>query len=108
MSLDCSHGEIQNVKVLDQKLGANGTAIAMKVRCNSREKIMSIDDGSNILDNALSLAIEDLENRGVSRGDAQIALLIRLQNVVPKDIAEIAEVLNKDPELLSVINKEAS
>ncbi|MDA8723348.1 hypothetical protein N9I56_04525 [Alphaproteobacteria bacterium] len=69
---------------------------------------MSIADGLNIVDNALNMAVEDLKNRGISEDEAQIALLIRLWNIVPQEVAEIAELLRKDPELASAINKDAS
>jgi hypothetical protein len=68
---------------------------------------MSIADGLNIVDNALNMALSDLENQGLPRDEAQIALLIRLWNVVPDDIAEVADLLRKDPELSSAINGEA-
>jgi len=41
------------------------------------------------------------------RDEAQIALLIRLWNVVPDEVAEVADLLRKDPELSSAINDEA-
>ena len=68
---------------------------------------MSIADGLNIVDNALNIALSDLENRGLPRDEAQIALLIRLWNVVPDDVAEVADLLRKDPALSSAINGEA-
>jgi len=68
---------------------------------------MSIADGLNIVDNALNMALSDLENRGLPRDEAQIALLIRLWNVVPDEVAEVADLLRKDPELSSAINDEA-
>jgi len=68
---------------------------------------MSIADGLNIVDNALNMALSDLENRGLPRDEAQIALLIRLWNVVPDQVAEVADLLRKDPELSSAINDEA-
>jgi hypothetical protein len=36
--------------------------------------------------------------------EAQIALLIRLWNVVPEEVAEIADMLRKDSDLASAIN----
>lgn len=68
---------------------------------------MSIADGLNIVDDALNMALSDLENRGLPRDEAQIALLIRLWNVVPDQVAEVADLLRKDPELSSAINDEA-
>jgi hypothetical protein len=68
---------------------------------------MSIADGFNVVDNALNLAIADLGNRGMPKDEAQIALLIRLRNVVPEEVAKIAELLYKDSELSSAINSKA-
>ena len=41
------------------------------------------------------------------KDEAQIALLIRLLAVVLEEVADIAELLRKDPELASAINKKA-
>jgi hypothetical protein len=68
------------------------------------EFIMSLEEGFNIVDNALNLAVADLEGRGMPKDEAQIALLIRLWNVVPEDVAEIADMLRKDSDLASAIN----
>ena len=68
---------------------------------------MAIADGLNIVDNALNMAVKDLEDRGMPKDEAQIALLIRLWALVPEEISEIAELLRKDPELALAINKEA-
>lgn len=65
---------------------------------------MSINVGMNVVDNALNLAIDDLERRGIQRNDAQIALLIRLTNIVPKDVSQIALMLLEDPEMVEAIN----
>jgi len=65
---------------------------------------MSIAHGLNLIDEALNLALSDLEGRGMPKDEAQIALLIRLWNIVPEEVAQIAELLRKDPELASAIN----
>jgi len=62
----------------------------------------------NLVDKALNMAVLSLENRGLLREEAQIALLIRLLNVVPEEVAEIAQVLRNDDELSSAINKKVS
>jgi hypothetical protein len=69
---------------------------------------MFVADGLNIVDKALNMAVLSLENRGLPREEAQIALLIRLLNVVPEEVAEIAQVLRNDDELSSAINKKVS
>ena len=65
---------------------------------------MTMNDGLNIVDNALNLALGDLENRGMPEDEAQIALLVRLLSVVPKEVADIAQVLHDDPEFANAIN----
>ena len=67
---------------------------------------MSLAEGLNIVDKALNIAVVELEDRGMSKDEAQIALLIRLWNNVPEEVASIAELLRKDPELALAINKE--
>jgi len=54
---------------------------------------MSIAHGLNLIDEALNLALSDLEGRGMPKDEAQIALLIRLWNIVPEEVAQIAELL---------------
>ena len=68
---------------------------------------MSLAEGLNIVDHALNMAVVELEDRGMSTDEAQIALLIRLWNNVPEEVASIAELLRKDPELALAINKES-
>ena len=65
---------------------------------------MSIEDGFNIVDGALNLAIEDLQARGMPEQEAHIALLVRLWSIVPAEVADIASMLRDDPELLSALN----
>jgi hypothetical protein len=66
---------------------------------------MSMIEGMNIVDNALNLALADLEGRGLPKDEAQIALLIRLQSIVPDEVSSIAEILRDDPEVLAAVNK---
>ena len=68
---------------------------------------MTIAQGFNIVDNALTLAVSDLEQRGMPKDEAHVALLVRLWNVVPAEVAEVAQMLRDDPELAAAINKEA-
>ena len=68
---------------------------------------MTITQGFNIVDDALSLAVSDLEQRGMPRDEAHIALLIRLWKTVPDEVAEVAQMLRDDPELVAAISKEA-
>jgi hypothetical protein len=70
----------------------------------NQEKKMSLEQGFNIVDGALTLAIQDLEQRGMPSDEAQIALLIRLRAIVPPDVLKVAEMLCEDPELFSAIN----
>ena len=68
---------------------------------------MTITDGFNIVDGALMLAVSDLERRGMPQDEAYVALLIRLWNMVPAEVAEVASMLRDDPELAAAINNEA-
>lgn len=68
---------------------------------------MTITDGFNIVDSALMLAVSDLEKRGMPQDEAYVALLIRLWNMVPTEVAEVASMLRDDPELAAAINNEA-
>ena len=65
---------------------------------------MSLEQGFNIVDNALALAVKDLEQQGMPSDEAQIALLIRLRAVVEPEILQVAEMLSDDPEVYSAIN----
>lgn len=68
---------------------------------------MSLEKGLNIVDDALNIAIFDLERRGISKDDAQIALLLRLRAMVSPEVVKVAELLSEDSELNSAINGEA-
>ena len=65
---------------------------------------MSLEQGFNIVDDALALAVKDLEQKGMPSDEAQIALLIRLRAVVEPEILQVAEMLSDDPEVYSAIN----
>lgn len=67
---------------------------------------MSLEQGFNIVDNALNLAVSDLEQRGMPKDEAHIALLIRLRNVISPDVVKVADLLNDDVELNAAINKD--
>lgn len=68
---------------------------------------MSLEKGLNIVDDALNIAIFDLERRGIPKDDAQIALLLRLRAMVSPEVVKVAELLSEDSELNSAINGEA-
>jgi hypothetical protein len=70
----------------------------------NQEKKMSLEQGFNIVDGALTLALKDLEQRGMPSDEAQIALLIRLNAIVPLDVLKVAKMLCEDPEVFSAIN----
>ena len=68
---------------------------------------MSLEKGFTIIDDALNLAVEKLQSQGMPEQEAYIALLVRLWSTVPEEIAEIANMLRDDPDLLSAMNKGA-
>lgn len=65
---------------------------------------MSVTEGMHIVDNALNLALSDLESRGMQSDDAHIALLVRLSSLVPEDVFNVASLLRKDAELLTAMD----
>ena len=65
---------------------------------------MSLEQGFTIIDDALNLAVEKLQTQGMPEQEAYIALLVRLWSTVPEEVAEIANMLRDDPELLSAMN----
>ena len=67
---------------------------------------MSLEKGLNIVDDALNIAIFDLERRGMPKDEAQIALLLRLRAMVSPEVYKVAELLSDDTELNSAINGE--
>ena len=68
---------------------------------------MSLEQGFKIVDNALNLAVNDLEERGMPNDEAYIALLLRLRNVVSPDVLQVAELLSDDAELNAALNEPA-
>ena len=66
---------------------------------------MALEQGFNIIDSALDLALNDLEKRGMPKDEAQIALLIRLNSVVPAEILKVTELLMDDSEVTAAINQ---
>ena len=65
---------------------------------------MSIEQGFTIIDDALNLAVEELKSKGMPEQEAYIALLVRLWGTVPEEVAEIANMLRDDPDLLSAMS----
>ena len=65
---------------------------------------MSLEQGFTIIDDALNLAVEKLESQGMPEQEAYIALLVRLWSIVPEEVAEVANMLRDDPDLLSAMN----
>ena len=65
---------------------------------------MSLEQGFTIIDDALNLAVEKLQSQGMPEQEAYIALLVRLWSTVPEEVAEIANMLRDDPDLLSAMN----
>jgi hypothetical protein len=68
---------------------------------------MSLEQGFTIIDDALNLAVKKLESQGMPEQEAYIALLVRLWSTVPEEVAEIANMLRDDPDLLSAMNNGA-
>jgi hypothetical protein len=66
---------------------------------------MSLEQGFKIVDNALNLAVNDLEERGMPKDEAYIALLLRLRNVVSPDVLQVTELLSDDAELNAALNE---
>lgn len=69
---------------------------------------MSHENGMSILDQALSLAVSDLTNRGMSEDDAHIALVIRLKHVVSPEIFQVADLLAEDEDISSMLSQSPS
>ena len=69
---------------------------------------MSLEQGLNIVDDALMLAVKSLESKGMPENEAHIALLVRLWSCVPEEVAEIATMLRDDPELLTAMSSNTS
>ena len=69
---------------------------------------MSLEQGFTIIDDALNLAIEKLQSQGMPEQEAYVALLVRLLSTVPEEVAEIANMLRDDPDLLAAMNAGAT
>ena len=67
---------------------------------------MSLEQGFNIVDEALAIAVKELEQKGMPADEANIALLIRLRAVVSPDVLKVADMLSEDPEIYSAINSD--
>ena len=65
---------------------------------------MTSTNGFAIIDNALSLAVANLEKLGLPEDEAHIALLIRLKYLVPSEVQHVADLLSEDDEINSSIN----
>lgn len=68
---------------------------------------MSLEQGLNIIDEALMLAVDSLASKGMPENEAHIALLVRLWSSVPEEVAEVATMLRDDPELMLAMSKGA-
>jgi hypothetical protein len=68
--------------------------------------MMSLEKGFNIIDEAIDLALLNLERRGMPKDEAQIAILMRLRNSVSPEILKVTEILSDDDELNAAINPE--
>ena len=65
---------------------------------------MSLEQGFNIVEDALNLAVERLQSQGMPEQEAYVALLVRLWSTVPEEVAEIANMLRDDPDLLAAMS----
>ena len=65
---------------------------------------MTNANGFQLVDNAISLAVDDLKDRGLPEDEAHIALLLRLKHLVPVEVQKVADLLSEDEELNSRIN----
>lgn len=65
---------------------------------------MSNENGFQLVDNALSLAVLHLVDKGLPQDEAYIALLLRLKHLVPNEIQQVADLLSDDEELNARIN----
>ncbi|MEC8210338.1 MAG: hypothetical protein VX054_01655 [Pseudomonadota bacterium] len=66
---------------------------------------MSHQNGISILDQALSLAVNDLTKRGMSVEDAHIALVVRLKHLVSPEIFQVADLLSEDEDVSSILSQ---
>ena len=69
---------------------------------------MSHQNGISILDQALSLAVNDLTKRGMAVEDAHIALVVRLKHLVSPEIFQVADLLSEDEDVSSILSQNPS
>ena len=69
---------------------------------------MSHQNGISILDQALSLAVNDLTKRGMSVEDAHIALVVRLKHLVSPEIFQVADLFSEDEDVSSILSQDPS
>ena len=69
---------------------------------------MSHENGISILDQALSLAVNDLTKLGMSEDDAHIALVVRLKHLVSPEIFQVADLLAEDEDVSSILSQNPS
>jgi hypothetical protein len=69
---------------------------------------MANETGLTILDQALSLAVNDLVERGMTEDDAHIALVVRLKHLVSPEIFQVADLLAEDDEVNARLNQNAA
>ena len=69
---------------------------------------MSHQNGISILDQALSLAVNDLTKRGMSVEDAHIALVVRLKHLVSPESFQVADLLSEDEDVSSILSQNPS
>ena len=65
---------------------------------------MSSENGFQMVDNALSIAVSQLVDKGLPQDEAYIALLLRLKHLVPIEIQQVADLLSDYEELNARIN----
>ena len=63
---------------------------------------MTNENGFQMVDNALSLAVSQLVDKGLPQDEAYIALLLRLKYLVPNEIQQVADLLSDDDELMRI------
>lgn len=69
---------------------------------------MANENSFSIVDDAISLAVNDLLQKGLPEDEAHIAMMIRLRHLVPAEIQQVADLLFDDEELNSKLNPEAA
>ena len=69
---------------------------------------MSLEKEFNVVDEAIRVATETLMSHGLPEDEAHVALLVRLSGSVSDEVAEIANMLRNDSDLLQAFNGETS